>query len=73
MPRVVLAPRDLLWTGDLQPLAGLHGRHELGGLEEVLGRPCIKLGNAPTKHFHAKPALTQIVVVQIGDLEFAPR
>ena len=64
---------DLLGAGDLEPLPGLDGGHELGGLEHGLVGPGVEPGDAAAEGDDFQLAFFEIEAVEVGDFQFAAR
>ena len=64
---------DLLDAGDLEPLPGLDGLDVVGGLDQRLGRAGVEPGEPAAEPLDAELAALEIVAVDVGDLQLAPR
>ena len=54
-----------------EALAGLDGRDELRGLQQAFRRAGVEPGEASAETFELELSRTHVVVVEIGDFEFA--
>ena len=64
---------DFLDAGDLQALAVLDRLDVVGGLDERFGGAGVEPGEAPAEALDAELAATEVLAVDVGDLEFAAR
>src|SRR5690625_783962 len=64
---------NLLGHGDLQPLARLNSFHEVGCLQQTVGRTGVQPGHAPAQRLDVQKAMFQVLAVQVSYLQLPTR